>query len=96
MLLQWLMNILNQAITGSFRQRLGITVAIFVFISVQLLFALLLMLNELPFHLLPQLLGWSILMACCCWLLTWLSARRLILPLLALGETITQIQQACI
>ena len=69
------MNILNQAITGSFRQRLGITVAI------------------LPLHLLPQLFGWSILMACCCWLLTWLSARRLILPLLQLGATIEQIQQ---
>ena len=93
MLLQWLMNILNQAITGSFRQRLGITVAISVFISVQLLFTLLLILNELPLHLLPQLFGWSILMACCCWLLTWLSARRLILPLLQLGATIEQIQR---
>ena len=93
MLLQWLMSLLKQTITGSFRQRLGIIVAITVFIAIQLL---LFILSSLPTFHSEQLLMlelWSIGIASCCWLLTWLSARQLTQPLLALGKAIELMQR---
>ena len=93
MLLQWLMSLLKQTITGSFRQRLGIIVAITVFIAIQLLIFTLASLPTFLRHQLLMLELWSIGIASCCWLLTWLSARQLTQPLLALGKAIELMQR---
>ena len=57
---------------------------------------LIFILSTLPTFLSDQLLMlelWSIGVASCCWLLTWLSARQLTQPLLALGKAIELMQR---